>query len=829
MNTSQLFLKQMETSTLVNREYDKAEDLKEEMKAENSKIEEHSARETEASLTRESEKQKAQDISIGPDVKELKEKIGETVEESQDGYNKIDDATVTAKTETSSGEAEQGDKMVKDYIEATEAENSQQGKEVDNVKLEETSELASKLPLNDSGHAKRETLIVENRDITELEETKIASETISVSRDLGIEPGEALVGESQMVEKPDQNPTNNDDNAGRENAVVEDPVTDEDEETKIVSVDEIKDLAEETTEAVKGPTAENMDQIQTGDREHTQKDDVTLENPKADEVNEIKVVSKATFGSNDQETEESASEIPTVKNRDVGEPEETKIASAAAIESRGRGTEEVEVGKSQTVRTPDQERSNYDDNAGRENAAADNSGANKVEETKTVADEIQVDADTIYESAGTDAEETEVEKSQTVETPDQVPTNDDDHTEIENEATENSRADEVEQVKTVSDTVEESKDQGPGETVETGKSPIGEKMDQITISGSQHAQKESVIVENPKADEVKEIKVVSHTTYESNDQSTEASAEEIQIDENIDQVPAENSEQAEEGRVTIQYPDAAEVKEQITEDIDGAGKNADSSKIEEASKAASDIEPVTENKIIADQTASTETLNAQLWTPTSTLTSKHEIIATVLEIEEEKPQVEKLEEEKPQVEKLEDQVLEDSSAAKPTEETCLQTGSREVEVSALGFSINKHVQDSPNEEEGKTSGEALKLDEEKIKCAASSSESKANTDLTGPAERGNLESETSAKALQSEAVIHSHEKPTGSEDAEIKDKHQELVTDVTEEYQCKNTSESNEITENKVSKEEVRGNTSTHFLSLLIDLFDYCLYIWRCD
>ncbi|KAL9458346.1 hypothetical protein AB3S75_007251 [Citrus x aurantiifolia] len=466
--------------------------------------------------------------------------------------------------------------------------------------------------------------------------------------------------------------------------------------------------------------------------------------------------------------------VCTIENRDVDEPEESKIASE---ESKNRNAE-AEFGKSQTVETPDQIPTDNDDHA-----ASENPGLDEIEETKMLANEVnevKEVSDSVYESKDQVTEEAEVEESQTVEKPNQVPPNHghNDDAERKRATLENTGSDEAEETKIVSNAVDETKDQVSKETAENGTSSTVEKMDHPPSSNFEHEQKESVAVENPNADEVNEIKEASDATYEYNERDIGESAGEIPTVEKLDQAPPANS-------VPVQYSNAEEVGEskiesvlasksedQSTEDIDVTGKNTteekpDAENTEEACKAASDyraqaIEPVTENEINTDQTPSAEKTSAPM-------APKHETTVTVEKIEEEKQQ---------KVEKLED------------EGPCLQTEEpRELEVSTMGFKINKDLQDNPTEaykEEGHTPDGALEPwgIENKLKSTDASSES---------------------KALQSEAVLHSQEEVAGSEDTEIKEKHLiEAISEVrTEENQCKKTIEGNEITETEVSKEEI--------------------------
>lgn len=425
----------MEDSTPVCRENKKAADLKEKTKTENTDIGEDSAREGEPSFGVESEEQKVLDISIEPSAKDLKENTEEIIEEPQDCYRKIDNASLTVEPDKSSGKAEIEEKLVKVFhidsdepsLEATETEKCQEGKEAGGLILEETSE-----PLmNDSGQGER-VCAIENGDADEPEESKIASEE-SKSRNAEAEfgksqtvetpdqvptdnddhaasenPGldeieetkmlanevnevkevsdsvyeskeqvteEAEVEESQTVEKPNQVPPNHGDNddAERQRATLENTGSDEAEETKIVSnaVDETKDqVSKETAENGASSTVEKMDHPQSSNFEHEQKESVAVENPNADEVNEIKEASDATYESNERDIGESAGEIPTVEKLDQAPPAnsvpvqysnaeevgESKIESVLASKSKDQSTEDIDVtGKNTTEEKPDAE------------------------------------------------------------------------------------------------------------------------------------------------------------------------------------------------------------------------------------------------------------------------------------------------------------------------------------------------------------------------------------------------------------------------------------------------------------------------------------------
>ncbi|KAK1575173.1 hypothetical protein Q3G72_003189 [Acer saccharum] len=371
-----------------------------------------------------------------------------------------------------------------------------------------------------------------------------------------------------------------------------------------------------------------------------------------------------------------------------------------------------------------------------------------VENTETSAcEETKIASEAFYDTKDQGTEETDI--GTTVEKKDQVPSYDHDHAEKENATLENSDEDEVEETEIAS-----AADQGAEGTSKIGKSPTVEGMDQVRSCNSEHAEKESRAVENPKpyktksqiltlsmlrmrdADDADETKMVSNAVFKSEEKATK---------------------------------DIDEIRKSPT------AEKQDAYKIEEASKVAFDYrthggESLREDEITTDQTMSTE----QIEEPLPSLTSAN--TTTVEKIEGDKKQ------------------------------------QRELDVSTLGLKINKDIQDGPTEvhEECQNSDAALQLEPQednnnKIEHEDSSSESKNTTDLTGQSETiCDLKFETSENPLESEIVMHNHGL-TESEDTEIKEKH--LVAVITEmgdeEKQLKQTSKENEITQNEVSHGEI--------------------------
>ncbi|KAL5797030.1 hypothetical protein ACOSQ2_001850 [Xanthoceras sorbifolium] len=352
----------------------KVAESKEKTDTENPVVEEDSTRQREAFFARQSEEKKLQDVSIETPAEELEEKKKKILEESRDCCSKNDNATVAIKTAEKS--SEQADKLQKasnidpePCLETNETENTHQKKEIDIMKPEETScDLTSNLPTVHDSHAEQESIIVENTEASECEETKMVSEAFYKTNDQSTE--ETDVGTT--VEKKDQVPSYDHDHAEKENALGNSD-KDEVEETKIASAAD--QGAEGILESGKSPTVEIMDQVQSTNSEHAEKENMAAENPIANEVNESKVSSDAIYLSEDQGTEESAGKISTVEipdqvpvtnsehaknesvteeNPDADDADETKMASNVVFKSEDKATKDIdEIRKSPTAEKQD--------------------------------------------------------------------------------------------------------------------------------------------------------------------------------------------------------------------------------------------------------------------------------------------------------------------------------------------------------------------------------------------------------------------------------------------------------------------------------------------
>ncbi|XP_031286427.1 myb-like protein X [Pistacia vera] len=438
-------------------------------------------------------------------------------------------------------------------------------------------------------------------------------------------------------------------------------------------------------------------------------------------------------------------------------------------------------------------------------------------------EEIKIVSAAVYESKGQGAEENDFEKSLTVEKLDQVPANDHNNAEKKNEATENLYTVEAEENKVASNAVDETQNQGSEGTAETRNSQTIVTMDQVPSSNCEHADDDSPMLETPNADEVNEAKVVGEAISESNDQGTEESGESPSV-EKLDYVPTSNSEDVVEGDVREENPETDGIsetkialdivyqsKEQGTNDSDETGKSPtaekpDADKSEEACKETADngvigaqgIDPVAKDEIAADQTPLAEKLEERILTLTSELPFEHGATTTVENIEEEKTE---------KMVKLEDEGPEDSSAAKSTEEISSHMEvSRELEVSTLGLTTNKIIEESPTElhrEESQTPDGDIQLehpeDENKIKCIDSLSESKDIVDVARPTEKAcDLKSETSEKAFES--FLESDVSDMRAEEIQCQKTSEASKEEIKEEKEVAETYQPNSLSEEKMKE-----------------------------
>ncbi|XP_044503693.1 titin isoform X4 [Mangifera indica] len=595
------------------------------------KTEESSIREREASSAGQSKQQKVEDSSFEPPA-ELEEKIEEITESSKSHH-----VTLTAETEAIPGEAQLHGRLVEDQgepcSEKTEIEYALQGKEVNSMKIEETSsDLTPELQTV-------EYIVTEEPD-----ETKRASEPFHESKE-GTE--ETELEKCPTVKKLDQFTANDLIHAEKKN------------EAAFSVVYETQDVgAEGTAKTGESQTIVTTDQVPSTNSEDAEEDSPLVETPNADE-NEAKVVQEAICESKDQGIEESGEsagvekldQVPATNSGDVmkgsvpeghseaDEVVETEIASIIIPQSREQGTNESdETGKSPTAEKP------YTD---------------KSEEACKETSDHGVIGEPCIEP---------------IEKLDQVPATNSEDVMKGSVPEENSEADEVVETERASKIVPLSKEQGTDESNETGKSPAVEetdkdkseeaceetseygvfreqdkepveKLDQVPATYSGDVVKRSVPEENSEADGVVETDIASNIVAQSKEQGTNESDETgksptaekpytdkseeacketsdhgvigepgIEPIEKLDQVPATNSEDVMKGNVPGENSEADEVveteiaskivplsKEQGTDESYEIGKSPtaekpDTDESEEASDhgviGEPDIEPV---------------------------------------------------------------------------------------------------------------------------------------------------------------------------------------------------------------------------------------------
>ncbi|XP_041003754.1 titin isoform X11 [Juglans microcarpa x Juglans regia] len=217
-------------------------------------------------------------------------------------------------------------------------------------------------------------------------------------------------------------------------------------------------------------------------------------------------------------------------------------------------------------------------------------------------------------------------------------------------------------------------------------------------------------------------------------------------------------------RLTVEKLDAAEGKE-----TKGTSETSSNSK-------ALCVEADSKDDVIAGQTLAAGKLGDQLQTIFSSFLSREQEHGTTTAGERTE------EEEMKGAKMIGDESIDNSSAAKTTEGTCLKMKEHmELEVSTLGLESSKATHrgssNEVQEEEGSKLDQASKLE---------------------PHEKEEM------KYDDSPSVVQSHQVLPKSED--MKEKHLEAaMTDLNaEESQCKETVEENQIFKNRVSMEEVR-------------------------
>ncbi|XVF16352.1 hypothetical protein REPUB_Repub10bG0024200 [Reevesia pubescens] len=201
-----------EDYTSISTECLKEADSKEQIEAENSAVEEHSTMEREASLVIEESKERRQvdeesrdHVHVQGEDRKSKENIKEDiVDELKLCQDESDEAVKKVRAETSLNDIEVNEKSNvssgKISLETTETDANQESKEVENVKL---GDISSDLAPNDNDKVEKQSRNVDIVDEDEAEVIKIDPDAVYMSKDQ-IDEAET----SLPLEKADQLPNN---------------------------------------------------------------------------------------------------------------------------------------------------------------------------------------------------------------------------------------------------------------------------------------------------------------------------------------------------------------------------------------------------------------------------------------------------------------------------------------------------------------------------------------------------------------------------------------------------------------------------------------------
>ncbi|XP_062151446.1 uncharacterized protein LOC133859890 isoform X7 [Alnus glutinosa] len=347
------------------------------------------------------------------------------------------------------------------------------------------------------------------------------------------------------------------------------------------------------------------------------------------------------------------------------------------------------------------------------------------------------------------------------------------------------------------------------ETIKTEPCPqveeVGSKKPEKTSSSlvsqlpnmdHKNVEKEGVTLNEPDADEVEETRTVSSAVFQSKYHSVEETDKTGQS-LTVEKLDADGTEEAiKEASGTVSGSKYLGI-EAVTQDEITADQTLPTGKLEEQFQTPSSellsLEQehgptiiVKETKAIKtregemlddkkiDDSSATKTTEEmclqkeeQLQTLSSTLLSREQGHGTTTAFEKTEGESTR------EAETPDDKNINNSSAIKATEETCLeQEEPRELKVSELGIEINKDIQmDSSNKlhkEECCTSDGATKLGTEENKerkYSRTLSESEKTGELTRPIEEpSNLSFEISEKTFEPVLDVHSHEVLISSEE-----------------------------------------------------------------
>jgi hypothetical protein len=891
-----LFDKQVKDSGPESTEYLKATDFNEQTATLNTGIEEDRTREAEAPGTKAPEEEKIQDeSSLKPADEDTEEKIKEENKvQVDDFHDKNDNATVVA-AESSSGEAQMEDKHVKDTssdesLETIKTEQCPQAEEVGSKKPEKTfSSLVYQLPNMDHKNVGKESVTLDKPDADEVEETKTVSSAVFQSKYHGVEETDKT-GQSLRVEKLDADGTEEAIKEASETvseskflgieAVTEDETTavqilptrklEEQFQTtssKLLSLEQEHEptIIVKETEAIKAREGEMLDdkkiddssatkateemclqkeeQLQTlsstllsREQEHgtttafKKKEGVITREADDKNINNSSAIKATEETSLEQEEprELNVSELGIEINKDIQMDSSNKLNKEECCTSDGAtklGTEENKERKyshalSESEKTGELTR--------------------QIEEPSNLSFEISEKA---FEPV-LDVHSHEVLISSEEKVQDEgIVKLVDVSTTVAEESFENIEEEIVVEVDNSCDETENATAE-----VVTAESSSGEPqlhdMSTKDIISHERCQEKIIMESSPLAEAVASMKLKGTSS-------------------NLpSQLPNMISENAEKEGETLESPDAHEVEEtettsdvvfeskyQSVEETDETGQSlkvekldaADIEEIKETSETLSkpkalEVEAVSEDGVIADQTLPAGMLSEQLQTLSSSVLSREQEHGTTTTVERTEQESTK------EVQTLGTESINDTSAAKTTEGICFKTKElREFEVPAVGLESGKAIpRDISNEvqkEESSPLDQASKLEpqeKEEIKYADSPSESEEIKELTRSIEEAsNHNFEISEKASDHVSEVQSHEVLTKSED--ISEKHLEAVAInlKTEESQCKKTAEGNQKSKNEVSIEGVSElyhdllfHTDSDFFFSLSFLFAFLKYFY---
>ncbi|XP_059449181.1 uncharacterized protein LOC132180396 [Corylus avellana] len=840
----------------------KATDFNEQTATLNTGIEEDPTREEEAPGTKAPEEEKIQDEgSLKPVDEDTEEKIKEEIKvQVDDFHDKNDNATVVA-AESSSGEAQMDDKHVKDTssdesLETIKTNQCPQAEEVGSKKPEKTSSsLVSQLPNTDHKNVEKESVTLDEPNADEVEETK----TVFQSKYHGVEETDKT-GQSLRVEKLDADGT---EEAIKEasgtvseskflgiEAITEDEITADQtlptgklEEQFQTPSSELLSLEQERgptiivkeTEAIKTREGEMLDDKKIDDSSATKAtEDMCLQKEEQLQTLSSTMLSreqehgtttafKKTEGESTREADNkninNSSAIKATEETclEQEEPRELNVSKLGIeINKEIQIDSSNKLNKEECCTSDGARKLGTEENEERKYSHALSESEKTGELTRQIEEPSNISFD-ISEKAFEpvlDVHSHEVHISSEEKVQDEgIVKLVDVSTTVAEESLENIKEEIIVEVDNSCDKTENAN----AEMV-TAESSSGEPqlhyMSTKDIISHERCQETIIMESSPLAEEVASMKLEetsSNLPSQLPNMISENAEKEGETLESLDAHGVEETETTSDSVFESKYQSVKETDETgqslKVEKLDAT----DIEDVKETSETMSkpkalEVEAVSEDGVIADQTLPAGMLSEQLQTLSSSVLSREQEHGTTTTVERTEQESTK------EVQTLGTKSIDDSSAAKTTEGTCFKKEElREFEVPTVGLESGKAIpRDISNEvrkEESITLDQASKLEpqeKEEIKYADSPSESEEIKELTRPIEEAsNHNFEISKKASDHVSEVQSHEVLTKSED--ISEKHLEAVVInlKTEESQCKKTAEANQKSKNEVSIEGV--------------------------